>query len=55
MKQASKKRTLKILGVCAACATLITAAACNTTKGAGRDLEKAAQGVQNSAEKHGAD
>ena len=30
------------------------AAGCNTTKGAGRDLQKAGQGIQNSADRHGA-
>lgn len=30
-------------------------AACNTSKGLGRDMQKAGQGIENSAEKHGAD
>jgi predicted small secreted protein len=29
--------------------------ACNTTRGAGKDIEKAGEGLQRSAEKHGAD
>lgn len=29
--------------------------ACNTTRGMGRDLEKAGEGIQNSADKNGAD
>lgn len=28
--------------------------ACNTTKGMGKDMEKAGEGIQNSADKHGA-
>lgn len=28
--------------------------ACNTTKGAGKDIEKAGEGLQNSADRHGA-
>lgn len=28
---------------------------CNTTKGAGRDIERAGEGLQKSANKHGAD
>ena len=38
--------------LCAACG--LCAAACNTTKGFGQDVEKAGEGLQNSAEKHGA-
>ena len=30
-------------------------AACNTTKGAGEDIEEAGEGLQKSADKHGAD
>ncbi|MGH7133056.1 MAG: entericidin A/B family lipoprotein [Phycisphaerales bacterium] len=29
--------------------------ACNTTKGMGKDMEKAGEGIQKSADKHGAD
>lgn len=29
--------------------------ACNTTKGVGKDIEKAGEGLKNSADKHGAD
>lgn len=43
-----------------AAVVLITAvpfaiAACNTTKGVGKDMEKAGEGIQGSAEKHGAE
>ena len=36
-------------------AFLVILAACNTTRGAGEDLEHAGQHIQNSAERHGAD
>ncbi len=32
----------------------LAAVACNTTKGFGKDVEKAGEGLQNSADKHGA-
>ncbi len=38
-----------------ACGIVLAIAGCNTTKGAGKDLEKAGEGIQNSADKHGAD
>ncbi len=39
--------------VCVACG--LCASACNTSKGFGKDVEKAGEGIQNSADKHGAD
>jgi predicted small secreted protein len=36
------------------CVCLFTMVACNTTKGAGKDLEQAGEGIQHSAERHGA-
>lgn len=33
----------------------LSLAACNTTKGVGKDIQKAGTGLENSAEKHGAD
>ncbi len=33
----------------------IALSACNTTKGAGRDLERGGESLQRSAERHGAD
>ena len=44
------RRVLTLL--CAACGLL--AAACNTTKGVGKDIEKAGEGLQHSADRHGA-
>ena len=54
-REIAMKRAAKWCGVCAACALVIVLAACNTSKGVGKDLEKAGEGVQKSAEKHGAD
>jgi predicted small secreted protein len=45
-------RTL-VTVLCGMC--LLSLAACNTTKGAGKDLQQAGEGIQNSAERHGAD
>jgi len=36
-------------------APFLSFAACNTTRGAGQDIEKGGQAIQRSAEKHGAD
>lgn len=36
------------------CAAVITVGACNTTKGVGTDIEKAGEGLKNSAERNGA-
>ncbi len=35
-------------------AVTFVATACNTTKGAGKDIEAAGEGLQNSADRHGA-
>jgi predicted small secreted protein len=35
-------------------AVALLATACNTTKGAGKDIEAAGEGLQNSAERNGA-
>jgi len=45
----------KRLMACAACALPLVLVACNTTKGVGKDLEKAGEGIQGSADEHGAD
>ncbi|MEK6701889.1 MAG: entericidin A/B family lipoprotein [Planctomycetota bacterium] len=44
-------RALRTLAVCAIAVAL---AACNTTKGVGKDIEKVGEGLQNSADRHGA-
>lgn len=38
----------------ALCAIAVALGACNTTKGVGKDIEKAGEGLQNSADRHGA-
>jgi hypothetical protein len=45
------KRTLTTLVIAA---SLLALAACNTTKGVGTDIEKAGEGLKNSAERNGA-
>lgn len=35
-------------------AAALAITACNTTKGAGKDIERAGEGIQNSADRHGA-
>jgi predicted small secreted protein len=45
------KRTLATLVIAA---SLLTLAACNTTKGVGTDIEKAGEGLKESAERNGA-
>jgi predicted small secreted protein len=48
------KKAIKLTGaVLLLSCVLLTA--CNTTKGVGEDIEKAGEGLQNSADKHGAD
>lgn len=41
--------TLAFLTIC------VALPACNTTKGLGEDIEKAGDGIQNSADRNGAD
>jgi|GEM_PF-1751959 len=36
------------------CASVVIIGACNTTKGVGTDIEKAGEGLKNSAERNGA-
>lgn len=50
MKNLSKYAAALALGL-----ILLTLPACNTTKGAGKDIEKAGAGLEKAAEKHGAD
>ncbi len=49
------KRFFKALCALMVCASFVTLPACNTTKGAGKDIEKAGESIKNSADKHGAD
>ena len=49
------KRSIVRLLALAIAASGLFAAACNTTRGAGEDLQKAGEGIQHSAERHGAD
>jgi predicted small secreted protein len=46
-------RTLTVAALL--CGVAVAIAGCNTTKGAGKDIEAAGQGIENSASKHGAD
>jgi predicted small secreted protein len=48
------KSLVKPLFALALVALTLALPACNTTKGMGKDMEKAGEGIQNSAEKHGA-
>ncbi len=48
-------RLVRILGVVSACVVCLALGACNTTKGFGRDIEKAGEGIERSADKNGAD
>lgn len=43
---------LKITAVIALLIGMITFSGCETMKGAGKDIENAGEGIQNSAEKH---
>ncbi len=49
------KSLTTLLSLLALCLVFTTLAACNTTKGVGKDIEKAGDGLKDSAHKHGAD
>ncbi|MFZ4575358.1 MAG: entericidin A/B family lipoprotein [Phycisphaerales bacterium] len=49
------KYVIHIVATLALCATLVALSACNTTKGVGKDIEKAGAGLKKSADKNGAD
>lgn len=50
------KRLTRILAAAAAaCSITLALSACNTTKGLGRDIEKAGDGIERSADRNGAD
>ena len=53
MNRSTKLMTTVTLAFALALITL-AAGGCNTTKGAGRDLKAAGQGIENSAERNGA-
>ena len=48
------KRQAVLLSVLALLAGSMILAGCNTTKGAGKDIERGGEKLQNSAERHGA-
>ena len=48
------KQFLKAVLIASLLVMTFAAAACNTTKGAGKDMERAGEGLQNSADRHGA-
>jgi predicted small secreted protein len=47
--------TTRLLLIAAIAAFALAAAACNTTKGIGKDIESAGDGIKDAAERHGAD
>jgi len=49
------KHFIRVFSVVSLLALFIVLPACNTTKGVGKDIEKAGEGLKNSADKHGAD
>lgn len=49
------KRSIRVLSVSLLCAVFACLAACNTTKGFGKDVEKAGASMKGSAERNGAD
>lgn len=44
----------RILAIVAVCVIVVTLVGCNTTKGVGTDIEKAGEGLKNSADRNGA-
>jgi predicted small secreted protein len=49
------KRAISIYAALTALAISLSLAACNTTKGLGKDVEKAGESMKESAERNGAD
>jgi predicted small secreted protein len=49
------KQTLKALAALSLVALGLIVVSCNTTRGVGRDIEKAGDSLKDSAERHGAD
>lgn len=47
-----KTHPIKLAAVFALLIGMLTFSGCNTVKGAGKDVEKAGEGIQNSADKH---
>jgi predicted small secreted protein len=45
----------RIALIAAIAATALLAAACNTTKGVGKDIENAGDGIKDAADRNGAD
>ncbi len=45
-------KTFKASALIALLLGMLALSACHTVEGAGKDIEKAGQGIQNSAEKH---
>jgi len=48
-------KPMKVVLLGAMIAAIMGLAACNTTKGVGKDIEKAGDSLKDSADKHGAD
>ncbi len=49
------KRLISVLSILALLVLALCLPACNTTKGLGKDIEKAGSSMKNSAEKNGAE
>jgi len=49
------KNVVKAVCLAALAGLVITATACNTTRGAGKDIEKGGEAIKKSAERNGAD
>ena len=47
-----KTQSIKLTAVITLLISMLAFSGCHTVKGAGEDIEKAGQGIQNSAEKH---
>ena len=45
-------KSLKVSALITLLLGMLALSACHTVEGAGKDIEKAGQGIQNSAEKH---
>ena len=47
-----KTQSIKLTAAIVLLISMLAFSGCNTVKGAGKDVEKAGEGIQNSAEKH---
>jgi len=54
-KEVAVNKSIRVACVLFVAGLAILMGACNTTKGFGKDIEKAGDSIENSADKHGAD